>query len=243
MARLAVVGGHSLLGAESALAATRREIKTEALGDRVAVLDTGSYLLLQRHGLDAYTPPHRIDHVANTRALVAAGCDRVLAIGSSGSLRLDHPVGTFVAHPTTSWRWTGRRRSAFHDDAAATSSPASTTPGDRGSITSWTGAHRRPAGRTAASTGRRPGPASRPPAEIRFIGAPRGRRGDDDRLRVHRRRASWGSRTPRSASSTTSPTGCARQPLTVEEFEAGTSREPRPPARRARRGASRSCWP
>ena len=34
----------------------------------------------------AYVLPHRIDHAANLRALAEAGCDRVLAISSVGSL-------------------------------------------------------------------------------------------------------------------------------------------------------------
>jgi 5'-methylthioadenosine phosphorylase len=53
---------------------------------------------LQRHGRpdDAYVLPHRIDHGANLRSLVAAGCDRVLAICSVGSLDPGLGVGSFV---------------------------------------------------------------------------------------------------------------------------------------------------
>lgn len=40
--------------------------------------------------------PHRIDHVANMRALAEAGCDRVLALGSVGGLRPELGPGTFV---------------------------------------------------------------------------------------------------------------------------------------------------
>ena len=38
----------------------------------------------------------RIDHVANLRALVEQGCDRVLAIASVGSLRPELPVGSLL---------------------------------------------------------------------------------------------------------------------------------------------------
>src|SRR5262249_28247757 len=41
-------------------------------------------------------PPHLIDHAANLRRLADAGCDRVLAIGSVGSLRAELGVGSFV---------------------------------------------------------------------------------------------------------------------------------------------------
>jgi hypothetical protein len=41
---------------------------------------------LQRHGTDRYLLPHRIDHLANMRSLVEAGCDRVLALGSVGAI-------------------------------------------------------------------------------------------------------------------------------------------------------------
>jgi 5'-methylthioadenosine phosphorylase len=41
-------------------------------------------------------PPHLLDHAATLRPLVEAGCDRVLAIGSVGSLKEGIGVGTFV---------------------------------------------------------------------------------------------------------------------------------------------------
>ena len=40
--------------------------------------------------------PHEIDHVANLRALVEQGCDRVLAIASVGSLDAELPVGSLL---------------------------------------------------------------------------------------------------------------------------------------------------
>jgi 5'-methylthioadenosine phosphorylase len=53
--------------------------------------------VLQRHGAaGAYRLPHRIDHAANLRHLVAQGCDRVLAICSVGSLKPEIGVGSFV---------------------------------------------------------------------------------------------------------------------------------------------------
>lgn len=62
----------------------------------VAVTEDNAEAVVLRHGVESYTPPHLIDHGANLRRLAAAGCDRVLAIGSVGSLRPELGVGSFV---------------------------------------------------------------------------------------------------------------------------------------------------
>lgn len=82
MAGLAVVLGSSATGPGGAeiVAAAQRH------ADRV----------VQRHGEAGYTLPHAIDHAANLRPLAEAGCDRVLAICSVGSLDPGLPVGSFV---------------------------------------------------------------------------------------------------------------------------------------------------
>src|SRR3954451_13002020 len=64
-------------------------------GDYVSGLDVGDAFLIPRHG-DPYVQPHLIDHEANMRRLVEAGCDRVLALGSVGGLRPELGVGTFL---------------------------------------------------------------------------------------------------------------------------------------------------
>lgn len=61
------------------------------------MLETDAAVWLERHGLDTFTPAHRLDHVRNLDALAAAGCDRVVALSSVGSLRTDWPVGTVVS--------------------------------------------------------------------------------------------------------------------------------------------------
>ncbi|HWP32947.1 MAG TPA: MTAP family purine nucleoside phosphorylase [Solirubrobacterales bacterium] len=55
-------------------------------------------LVLQRHvgPGGAYTLPHQIDYAASLRGLAEQGCDRVLAVGSVGSLRAELPVGSLV---------------------------------------------------------------------------------------------------------------------------------------------------
>lgn len=91
---LAVVGGNSLLG--SRYAADAPELTVDDGTRSVVVRDVGDAYVLQRHGRDSYTPPHLVDHVANLKALVALGCDRVLAVNSTGALRDSLPVGSFL---------------------------------------------------------------------------------------------------------------------------------------------------
>jgi 5'-methylthioadenosine phosphorylase len=65
--------------------------------DVAAVVERHDALLLQRHGdPDSYTLPHQIDHEANIQSLADAGCDRILAIGSVGSLDAELGIGSFV---------------------------------------------------------------------------------------------------------------------------------------------------
>jgi 5'-methylthioadenosine phosphorylase len=59
-----------------------------------AELLCGDIVLLMRHqnGL----PPHRINYRANLAALAIAGADRIVAFGSSGSLKPEIPPGSMV---------------------------------------------------------------------------------------------------------------------------------------------------
>jgi 5'-methylthioinosine phosphorylase len=93
--RLAVAGGHGILGTAFASGAERVDVDTPY--GPVALLDTGPYVVLQRHGLDRFTSAPYINHRANVHALADVGCDRVLGFASVGSLRREIPVGTFVA--------------------------------------------------------------------------------------------------------------------------------------------------
>jgi 5'-methylthioadenosine phosphorylase len=88
--RLAVIGGTGVRASRFGAAAEPVTIAG------VTFLDAGDFLILQRHGFDTYVRAHEIDHAANVAALREAGCDRVLSLASTGSLRVDWPVGTFV---------------------------------------------------------------------------------------------------------------------------------------------------
>jgi 5'-methylthioadenosine phosphorylase len=81
MGRLAVVLGSSATG-------PRGE------GIIAAAAEHGA-AVLQRHG-EEYRLPHEVDHAANLAALAEQGCDRVLAVGSVGSLSEQLGVGSFV---------------------------------------------------------------------------------------------------------------------------------------------------
>jgi 5'-methylthioadenosine phosphorylase len=93
--RLAVAGGHGLLGTEFAAGAERVDVDTPY--GPVALLDAGRYVVLQRHGVDRFTSAPYINHRAHVRALADLDCDRILGVASVGSLRREIPVGAFVA--------------------------------------------------------------------------------------------------------------------------------------------------
>jgi purine nucleoside phosphorylase len=95
MPRLALAGSYYHLSGLTILADGE---PTEArVGERtVTLLDCGDFVFLPRHGMAHYIPPHMIDHEANLRALESLGCDRILAMGSVGSLRRELGVGSFI---------------------------------------------------------------------------------------------------------------------------------------------------
>jgi 5'-methylthioadenosine phosphorylase len=82
MGRLAVILGSNALGPGG------EQIAAAAAEHGAAIV--------QRHSGDPYVLPHLIDHEANLRALAEQGCDRVLAIASVGSLRIELQVGSLV---------------------------------------------------------------------------------------------------------------------------------------------------
>ena len=93
--RLAVIYGYSL--PQGAHPVEGERVIADAGGARpVEAIDAGEVVGLPRHGFDRGVPAHPVDHHANVRALCELGCDRVLALGSVGSLRPDLEVGTFL---------------------------------------------------------------------------------------------------------------------------------------------------
>ena len=62
----------------------------------IEVDDCGAFVVLLRHGRRGDVPAHLVDHHANVRALCAAGCDRVVALGSGGGLHPHLGPGTVL---------------------------------------------------------------------------------------------------------------------------------------------------
>ena len=136
-------------------------------GPLAAEAEAGGAAVVFRHeGPRGYVPPHLIDHEANFRLLLDAGCDRVLAVCSVGSLRAEIPVGTLLCP----------------DDFIALDSPVTTFDDERGHIApgfdpAWrarvTGAS--PAGgeeiRDGGTYWQANGPRFETPAEIRMMAA------------------------------------------------------------------------
>jgi len=84
MGRLAVILGSNALGPGG--------------GEIAAAAAEHGAAIVQRHGGagEPYVLPHQINHEANLRPLLEQGVDRVLAIGSVGSLKPELGVGTLV---------------------------------------------------------------------------------------------------------------------------------------------------
>ena len=163
MGRLALVGGQGFDALRPWAGASRRELTTER--GVVELLDADRHLILARHGIDSYTPAQLVDHARNLVALREAGCRRVLAICSVGSLHVDLPVGSFLC--PRDFLALGRIDAAF-DDERGHVVPAF-DPLWRGRvIEAWGTATEAPI-RDGGIYWQSPGPRFETPAEVRLI--------------------------------------------------------------------------
>ena len=95
---LGIIGGTSLLYAKLP------PLSTETVDTPYGTADvqTGKFILILRH--QGGRAPHRINFRAQMAALALRNADRVIAIGSAGSLRADIPPGTLlIPHDYVSW--------------------------------------------------------------------------------------------------------------------------------------------
>ena len=107
---LGIIGGTSLLFAK--LPPLTRETVATPYG--MAEVWTGKFALLLRH--QGGRAPHRINFRAQMAALALRDVDRVIAIGSAGSLCADIPPGTLlIPHDYVSWA----NVPSIHDHAIA----------------------------------------------------------------------------------------------------------------------------
>src|SRR5215213_386530 len=94
--RLCLIHGNSLPEGADPVDGERLELD---VGGALAVeaTDGADIVGIPRHGFDRSIPAHLVDHRANIRAACELGCDRVLALGSAGSLDKDLKVGTMIS--------------------------------------------------------------------------------------------------------------------------------------------------
>ena len=155
MGRLAVILGSNALGPGG------EEIAAAAAEQGAAIV--------QRHRAadGAFVLPHAIDHEANLRPLLEQGCDRVLAIGSVGSLRPRSSASAASSAPTTSSPSTSATRSST--TPAATRRRASTPRWREEVIAAWSEGGQAP--RDGGVYWQARGPRFETPAEIRLMAA------------------------------------------------------------------------
>jgi len=153
MGRLAVILGTNALGPGG------EEIAAAAAAQGAAIV--------QRHDGDGhFLLPHAIDHAANLRPLLEQGCDRVLAIGSVGSLRPELGVGSLVCPDDFVALDQG---DSIFDDARAHSAPGFHPRWREEVIAAWSEGGQAP--RDGGVYWQARGPRFETPAEIRLMAA------------------------------------------------------------------------
>jgi len=151
MGRLAVILGSNALGPGG------EEIAAAAAAQGAAIV--------QRHGADGFVLPHLIDHEASLRPLLEQGCDRVLAIGSVGSLKPDQlGVGALVCPGDFIALNLG---DSTFDDQRAHSAPGFAPGWRREVIAAWSEGGQAP--RDGGVYWQARGPRFETPAEIRLM--------------------------------------------------------------------------
>lgn len=163
MGKLALIGGHSILGSEPAGGFEPRDVETNRGSVRAHERD--GVVLLQRHGFDSYTTAARIDHARNLAALRELGCDRILGISSVGGLKPDLGVGTFVCPDDFIALHLGLSLSTEHGGERV---PGFDPPWRAAVIDAWAAADGPPL-RDGGVYWQAIGPRFETPAEIRFI--------------------------------------------------------------------------
>jgi 5'-methylthioadenosine phosphorylase len=143
--KLAVVHGHSL---PPGMTVERPEI-----------------VPVPRHGLNHEVPAHMLDHHANIRAICEAGCDRVIALASVGSLRTDWPAGTLVCPDDF---YAPRVAPSFYDDTRGHSVPGFDAEWHARVVAAWSKAAEMPLFDGGVYAQVR-GPRFETPAEVRSL--------------------------------------------------------------------------
>jgi 5'-methylthioadenosine phosphorylase len=162
--RLCLIHGYSLPEGVDPVEGERVEV--EVGGRKVEATDGGDLVGIHRHGFDRSTPAHLVDHAANIRAACELGCNRVLALGSAGSLDEDLQVGTLVCPDDF---YAPEVAPSFYRDARGHSVPGFDDQWRRVVISAWSSLTKTTLkdGGTYAQT---LGPRFETPAEVRALG-------------------------------------------------------------------------
>ena len=163
--RLALVFGHSLPDAAFLDRGERHEHPGRQGAAPVVAVDTGDVVVLRRHGVEHFSPAHTVDHHRNLEILAEMGCNKIVALASTGSLRTDWPPGTMVAPDDF---FALGVTPTFHDDAQGHTVAGFDLPWRRRVVEAWRASVATPlvdGGVYAQTTG----PRFESPAEVRFL--------------------------------------------------------------------------
>jgi 5'-methylthioinosine phosphorylase len=167
MSRLALVCGRGFHELRPWVQDGAERRRTDGGRGEVELLDADEHVVLARHGIDSYTPAHRVDHARNLAALLEAGCDRVLAICSVGSLHRELEVGEFLC--PDDFLAFGQVQAAF-DDERGHVVPGLDLVWRRLVLEAWSSGTELPI-RERGLYWQSPGPRFETPAEVRMIAA------------------------------------------------------------------------
>jgi 5'-methylthioadenosine phosphorylase len=161
--RLALIAGSAVTLDDLAPKGDERRVATPE--GFVHARDTGSVVVIARHGPEQARPAHRVDHASNVHALVELGCDRAVALASTGSLRVDWPVGTVVVPDDFFGPWV---TPSLFDDTRGHSVPGFDRSWRTQVVDAWRRATTTPLQDGGVYVQAR-GPRFETPAEIRFF--------------------------------------------------------------------------
>lgn len=91
---IGILGGSSLAPENWYGSGERRRVVTAHGACTVSIVEGAA--LISRHGPGGTLPPHRINHRVHLAALERLGVDRIVSIGSTGSLQPAHKPGTLL---------------------------------------------------------------------------------------------------------------------------------------------------
>jgi 5'-methylthioadenosine phosphorylase len=162
--RLCLIYGNSL--PEGADPVKGERVSVDAGGESpVEATDGGNIVAIPRHGFARAIPAHLVDHHSNIRAACELGCNRVLALGSAGSLDKDLKVGTLICPEDF---YAPEVAPSFHLDSRGHSVPGFDPDWRRIVISAW-GSLTKTELEDGGVYAQTPGPRFETPAEVKAL--------------------------------------------------------------------------